>query len=195
VSGNINSANVSGNHFGSGAGLSNINGSNVTGLVANATFATTAGGVSSIPAGTRMLFAQTSAPTGWTKVTSNDDAALRVVSGAAGSGGTVGFTTAFSATSVSGTTGSTSLSEAQLPIHRHFVSTNVVNGGAPSSVNSLVRQRTTAGDSDYYLEGTSAEPSVLRSSTTGSGAGHDHTFSGSLNLAVKYVDVIIAQKV
>lgn len=195
VLGNINAANVSANHFGSGAGLSNINGSNVTGLVANATFATTAGGVSSIPAGTRMLFAQTSAPTGWTKVTSNDDAALRVVSGAAGSGGTVGFTTAFSATSVSGTTGSTSLSEAQLPIHRHFVSTNVVNGGAPSSVNSLVRQRTTAGDSDYYLEGTSAEPSVLRSSATGSGAGHDHTFSGSLNLAVKYVDVIIAQKV
>ncbi len=194
VLGNINASNVSANHFGSGAGLSNINGSNVTGLVANATFATTAGNISSIPSGTKMLFAQTSAPAGWTKLTSNDDAALRVVSGAAGSGGTVGFTTAFSATSVSGTTGSTSLSEAQMPIHRHFVSTNVVNGGAPSSVNSLVRQRTTAGDSDYYLEGTSAEPSVLRSSATGSGAGHDHTFSGSLNLAVKYVDVIIAQK-
>jgi hypothetical protein len=194
VLGNINASNVSANHFGSGAGLSNINGSNVTGLVANATFATTAGNVSSIPAGTKMLFAQSSAPAGWTKLTSNDDAALRVVSGGAGSGGTVGFTTAFSATSISGTTGSTSLSEAQMPIHRHFVSTSVVNGGAPSSVNSLVRQRTTAGDSDYYLEGTSAEPSVLRSSATGSGAGHDHTFSGSLNLAVKYVDVIIAQK-
>ena len=194
VLGNINASNVSANHFGSGAGLSNINGSNVTGLVANATFATTAGSISSIPAGTKMLFAQSSAPAGWTKLTSNDDAALRVVSGGAGSGGTVGFTTAFSATSISGTTGSTSLSEAQMPIHRHFVSTSVVNGGAPSSVNSLVRQRTTAGDSDYYLEGTSAEPSVLRSSATGSGAGHDHTFSGSLNLAVKYVDVIIAQK-
>jgi hypothetical protein len=194
VLGNINASNVSANHFGSGAGLSNINGSNVTGLVANATYATTAGSISSIPSGTKMLFAQSSAPAGWTKLTSNDDAALRVVSGAAGTGGTVGFNTAFSATTISGLTGSTSLSESQLPIHRHFVSTSVVNGGAPSSVNSLVRQRTTAGDSDYYLEGTSAEPSVLRSSATGSGAGHDHTFSGSLNLAVKYVDVIIAQK-
>jgi hypothetical protein len=82
-----------------------------------------------------------------------------------------------------------------MPIHRHFVSTNVVNGGAPSAFNSLVRQRTTAGDSDYYLEGTFAEPSVLQSSANGSGLTHTHSFSGTnINLAVKYVDVIIAQK-
>ena len=44
------------------------------------------------PTGTRMLFAQTSAPTGWVKDTSHDNKALRVVSGTAGQGGTHGFT-------------------------------------------------------------------------------------------------------
>jgi hypothetical protein len=42
-SGNITGANINGAHFGSGAGLSNLTGANVTGTVANATFATSAG--------------------------------------------------------------------------------------------------------------------------------------------------------
>lgn len=60
-----------------------------------------------IPSGTRMVFAQTAAPTGWTKDTNNDNAALRVVSGTAGTGGSVNFTAAFTSQSVSGTVGST----------------------------------------------------------------------------------------
>jgi hypothetical protein len=49
------------------------------------------------PSGTRMLFQQTSAPTGWTKdtTTSVDNRALRVVSGTAGSGGSTAFTSVF----------------------------------------------------------------------------------------------------
>jgi len=48
------------------------------------------------PSGTKMLFQQTSAPTGWTKVTSGvNNHALRVVSGTAGSGGNAAFTTVF----------------------------------------------------------------------------------------------------
>ena len=39
------------------------------------------------PTGTLMLFQQTAAPTGWTKQTTHDDKALRVVSGTASSGG------------------------------------------------------------------------------------------------------------
>jgi hypothetical protein len=51
-----------------------------------------------IPSTTRMLFQQTSAPTGWTKETNAayNDIGLRVVTGAAGSGGTVAFSTVFS---------------------------------------------------------------------------------------------------
>ena len=43
VSGNISAANITGPHDGSGAGLSSITGANVTGTVANATYATSAG--------------------------------------------------------------------------------------------------------------------------------------------------------
>lgn len=47
-----------------------------------------------LPAGTKMLFAQAAAPTGWTQVTTLNDYALRVVSGTgAGTHGTVGLST------------------------------------------------------------------------------------------------------
>ena len=50
----------------------------------------------SVPSGSVMLFAQSSAPSGWTKSTSHNNKALRVVSGSGGgSGGSVGFTSAF----------------------------------------------------------------------------------------------------
>jgi hypothetical protein len=53
--------------------------------------------------GTRMIFAQTTAPTGWTKDTSNyNQHALRVVTGSASTGGTVDFTSAFVSQSVTG---------------------------------------------------------------------------------------------
>lgn len=67
--------------------------------------------------GTLMLFQQTAAPTGWTKQTTHNDKALRVVSGAAGSGGSVAFTTAF-ASGLSA--GATTLSTTQIPGHQHF---------------------------------------------------------------------------
>ena len=58
-----------------------------------------------IPSGTVMMFGQTAAPTGFTKLITNNNAALRVVSGAASTGGTVDFTTAFASQAVAGTVG------------------------------------------------------------------------------------------
>jgi hypothetical protein len=58
--------------------------------------------------GTRLIFAQTSAPTGWTKdITNYNNHALRVVTGAASTGGTVDFTAAFTSQAVSGTNSTT----------------------------------------------------------------------------------------
>jgi hypothetical protein len=54
--GNITGGNITATHFGSGAGLSSLTGANVTGTVANATFATTAG--SATTAGTVTTAAQ-----------------------------------------------------------------------------------------------------------------------------------------
>ena len=60
------------------------------------------------PAGTRMIFQQTSAPTGWTKVTTGvNNHALRVVSGTAGSGGNVAFSSAFATRGINATAGNT----------------------------------------------------------------------------------------
>jgi hypothetical protein len=54
--------------------------------------------------GTRMIFQQTAAPTGWTKDTTDvNNRALRVVSGDVVNGGDTSFTTVFSATRVTTT--------------------------------------------------------------------------------------------
>jgi hypothetical protein len=129
-----------------------------------------------LPAGTSMLFAQTAAPTGWTKSTTHNNKALRVVSGAASSGGTVAFTTAFSATrALSGSTDGHTLTIAEIPAHTH--TQEIIGGG-----NIL-------GSGLGYTTTTAATGSA------GGGGSHSHTLaSGSVNLDVQYVDVIIAVK-
>lgn len=141
---------------------------------------------SPIPSGSVMLFVQTSAPTGWTKSTSHDNKALRVVSGTASSGGSVGFTTAFGTPSVSGTVsgtvGSTTLTTTQMPSHGHSMTLNL---GGTSSLTPSQSTSTTAGS---YTTGS-----------TGGNGSHDHSFSGSFSsgtatINVQYVDVIICTK-
>jgi hypothetical protein len=118
--------------------------------------------------GTALLFQQTAAPTGWTKITTNNNAALRIVSGTASTGGTVDFTVAFAASLSSG---ATTLSVSQMPSHQH-----AVNGFA------------TAGASGVAVGVTSGS---IDSGATGGGGSHTHTLP---SFAVKYVDVISATK-
>lgn len=129
-----------------------------------------------LPAGTAMVFAQTAAPTGWTKSTTHNNKALRVVSGAAGSGGSVAFTTAFSATRVlSGSTDGHALTIAEIPAHTH--SQEIMALG----VN--------------FASGAGYNTSTGTTGSAGGGGAHSHTLaSGSVNLDVQYVDVIIAVK-
>ena len=136
--------------------------------------------------GTAMLFAQTAAPTGWTKSTTHDNKALRVVSGTAGSGGSTAFTTVFASRTPAGsvTVDGTTLTESQIPAHTH--TTNAYNSygtgsfdpGGSSAIN--------------YLFSAS-----ITSSSIGGGGSHTHTgsFTGTaMDFAVQYVDVIIATK-
>jgi hypothetical protein len=151
----------------------------------------------SFPAGTVLIFAQTAAPTGWTKDTSNfNNSGLRVVTGTASTGGSVDFTTAFasqtptgsvSITAVSGSAGNTTLSTPQIPSHSHTISRGT---GEPGNA---------AASGFENVSGT-----LNPSGSTGGGGAHSHpfsfssgsgTFSGNaINLAVKYVDVIRATK-
>jgi len=101
----------------------------VTGTTTLTGAATLAGrAIDAFPSGTKMLFQQTSAPTGWTKDTTHDNKALRVVSGTAGSGGSVNFTTAFGSQNV----GATALTSAQIPGHTHTFSATTGSAGGHS---------------------------------------------------------------
>jgi len=163
-------------------------GSNGQVLTSNGTTATWQDAGGGFTSGTLMLFQQTAAPTGWTKQTTHNDKALRVVSGTAGSGGSSAFSTALGtptvsgSVSISGNIGNTTLSTSQIPSHSHTYQTNVDSGSGPYSAPQ--RGSTTANTG----------------STGGGGAhNHGHNMSGSLSSAtaginVQYVDLIIASK-
>ena len=142
--------------------LAGLFGSDGTAATAIATL-----GASPFPSGTLMLFVQTAAPTGWTKSTTHNDKALRVVSGSVSSGGSVAFSTAFGRTATDGH----SLTSAENGPHSHSLSSD--NGG--NGYKSI------SGDGNYgaYTTGSS-----------GSGTAHSH----NIDLRVNYVDVIIATK-
>lgn len=164
------------------------------------------------PPGTKMLFRQSTAPNSWVKDTTNDNAAIRVVSGSVTDGGTNGFTNSFNTaftisgttggsgtlyTSAGSTTGSTTLSISQIPSHSHDISesfTKEDNNFAPGSERPLRENSVNLGN--YTVTTTS----------TGGGEGHTHTvpaldipshthtFSDDHNFDVKYVDVIVCTK-
>jgi len=155
------------------------------------------------PSGTKALFQQTNAPTGWTKVTAYGDHAARVVSGSTSTGGSVNFSSAYVNYTVSGSiTGSVqamTLATNQIPSHVHWYS------GAPTDDNNWTG---TGGNGQTYGLMSDA-PSYSSNDnnygygryllSSGSGGSHDHgSISGSVsgtsfNMAVNYVDHIIAQ--
>jgi len=160
---------------------------NTTGTAAglSATLAIGSGGTGQttalIPSGTKMLFVQGSAPVGWTQVTSDNDKALRVVSGTGGgTGGSVAFETAFASQTVAGTNGGTAITIAQMPSHTHTKATGQVHSNDPEAGTSM-----TVGNS----------ANTLVSGSTGGGATHTHTFTGTaINLDVAYINTIICSK-
>jgi hypothetical protein len=112
---------VSGDNFTVGGNLAITGTTTLTGVA-------TLGGrlVDALPSGTKMLFQQTTAPIGWVKDTTHDNKALRVVTGTAGTGGSVSFTTAFGSQNV----GATTLDSTQIPSHTHTFSGSGSTGDA-----------------------------------------------------------------
>jgi hypothetical protein len=96
------------------------------------------GNNSEFDTGTRMIFGQTTAPTGWTKDATNyNNHALRVVTGTAGTGGTVDFTTAFASQTPTGTVTVTGSTGQVAQAGNIAVSTGqVIQGGNVSSSGS-----------------------------------------------------------
>lgn len=125
--------------------------------------------------GTRMLFQQSTAPVGWTKITTHNDKSLRVVSGAVVNGGSVGFSTAF----VNGSVGNTALTVAQIPPHSHSTG---FDGRTPDGLDTAG-----AADGEIACIGTDR---YYATTSVGGGEAHTHTH----NLDVSYVDIILASK-
>jgi hypothetical protein len=147
-------------------------------VISDATNGCRIAGTDTFPTGTPLSFPQTSAPTGWTKSTTHNNKAVRIVSGAASSGGSVGFDVAFASQAVTGTVGSTALTINQIPAHSH---TYKIVSTAGSGL---------AGGSD-----NGSTSGTLDTSSVGGSQGHTHSFTGTaINLDVQYVDFIIATK-
>lgn len=143
------------------------------------------------PAGTKLLFHQAAAPTGWTKQTTVNDATLRVVSGTTGggTGGSVAFSTLFAAgktVTLSGNVGATTLTTAQMPKHGHTLNKRP----GYSTVTDVARVA-----SGYPTSG-SPYTNTTDIANTGGSTSHTHTLSGKATIAlnVKYTDVIICAK-
>jgi hypothetical protein len=149
-----------------------------------------------VPQDSISIFFQASAPTGWSKSTTHNDKTLRVVSGSGGtSGGTTAFSTIFptSTTPISvtgipltGSTGNTTLTEAQLPSHTH------PNGGNTGLSPG-------GGDVGGGAGWTRSSPGTGPGPTASAGGSHNHPFSGtasfssSFDLRLQYIDVIVCQ--
>jgi hypothetical protein len=141
-------------------------------------FATGAGVYYDLPfaPGTKMVFYQASAPVGWTQDTSQNDKALRVVSGAGGSaGGTSPFSSAWPAQNLSGNTGDESSHIHSVP-RAGWGYTSTMNDGVIKTQSSMAQDA--AGDN-----------------VTGSGSAHHHSVSlSTTEFKPQYIDVIVATK-
>ena len=215
--------------------------------VATTAYVTTAiGNADAFPSGTKMLFQQTSAPTGWTKVTSGvDNKALRVVSGTAGSGGSNAFSNTLADRSITANAGNTTatgnisvanetqggnvavtianattggtvsnhtLSTNEMPSHSHGLTSgnygqstyrpNVGyyrNSGYNANTNSTggggAHSHGFTGGSHSHNANASFTGAAHTHNATFTGAAHNHSISvTNLDLAVSYLDVIIASK-
>ena len=187
-----------------------------TGLIRESVLPATTGPIAS---GSKSVFHQTAAPSGWTKDVTHNNKAMRVVSGSVVGGGSVAFTTAFasktpvgtlSTTAITATIGATAITLAQMPSHTHAFTTDsagshthtylnlgntvqVASGGGTG--RSSASQSTQAAGAHSHSGTTDASGSGTTHTHTFTGTAHGHTFTGTaINLAVQYVDLILATK-
>jgi hypothetical protein len=154
------------------------------------------------PTSTAWIFYNSSAPTGWTKVTTHDNKSLRVVSGSGGGfGGTNSFTTTMSSFDIGGalsssdSTGGTQLLTTQIATHNH-PSNGVALAANPATYNPDGAFTGYSGGDVSRAAGWSQNSPATGS--IGFGNSHAHPFSGSgtvpnqpVSISVQYLDIIV----
>jgi hypothetical protein len=169
---------------GAAAGVTSIGGASGV-ITLQSGMAVAANKLSFMTAGTLMTFQQTAAPIGWTKQVTHNDKALRVVSGAAASGGVSPFSTVFAKTGTDNHT----LVAGEMPSHSHAV----VDPGHTHPISVLGSQVGLASGTDQNVAFTSATGVALTGIAIGS-AGGDGAHAHTMDIRVQYVDLIIASK-
>jgi hypothetical protein len=172
-------------------------------------------GVDPFESGTKMVFYQASAPTGWTQDTAAalSNTALSVVTGTGGgTGGSDSFYSTFGASrtlntgaipvtgSLSGSVGGTTLSTPTIASHSHSM---IVRGAANANNNGFMSGLSSNTGGRYSGNFTPDD----NTNNAGGGGSHSHPFSGSLSGAstantplsipamnIKYANVIVASK-
>jgi hypothetical protein len=134
-----------------------------------------------VPTGAVMLFYMAAAPTGWTQVTTQNDKALRVVSGA---GGVTGGSSSFSSVMAQTVVGSTTITTSIMPAHFH-----TFGNGAYSTFG--IGNFGTGGQS-VPQTGTDFSIFAYIANTDNNGGSGSHNHTINMNLA--YIDIIIASK-
>jgi hypothetical protein len=159
----------------------------------------------SFPKGPTLLFWQASAPLGRTKITTQNDKLLRVVSGTGGPLGG-GGSNAFSSVNAQTVVGSTTLSASQIPsITSSGTNTITVypeansgyymplsTGGwstCPTPTSGGVSTPYTGGSITYSDYSQGSNSIAVTSNNTG-GSSHNHT----VTMSILYIDLILASK-
>jgi hypothetical protein len=156
----------------------------------------------SIPSSSITKFFMSGAPTGWTKLTTNNDCAVRVTSGTVSAGGSTSFSSTFVGKTATGTRNVTLTASNNTAV-------NVISHSHPSASQAIYTSYTGSPAS-----GPAPSISVLTwpgvdgqsvTGSTGGSAGHGHSMTtpapmngpvtgATINFAVNYIDVIIAQR-
>lgn len=141
------------------------------------------------PQTSAVVFWQAAAPTGWTIVTTNNNRALRVVSGtAAGTGGTNDFTTTMAArtltanvpvtiTGASG--GNTTLDANSIPAHAHPAN---AGGNVQAAGGGPARVANSGNTGNFGNSGAHAHPIAINAA--------NGPISSPIDFRVQYIDVI-----
>ncbi len=154
--------------------------------------------------GTALVFYQASAPTGWTKSATNNDKALRVVSGSGGvAGGTTAFTSVFaSRTILQGHLPNYNLSLASVtvgitdPTHVHSMSGTINSVQTTGATGNSFVTSNVGGSTQAFVSLAAAAPAAASTGITASiGGTLPSGGSGTgIDFAVQYIDVIVCTK-
>lgn len=152
------------------------------------------------PSGTRIVFHQDTAPTGWTKDTNPAlNHALRLTGGTAGWGGSQAYTTIFanryfegwtSGNAINGWNGYTTLSWNEMPSHNHSTTFGSFNNTSQSGSGARINTSTS-----NLVSVTSSSAGASWGHVHGWGNdAHSHVTGAWFNMDVQYADVIICSK-